>query len=597
MVLEKISKPLIQTIINKEVVKNQFGFRPLSDCGLAKAMIYYNSKKFNYNKALLIDIQKAYDSVNLDILITIIESTYNNKVIKDLLTNFIEIYKGLVLIINGTEINATRGLPQGSALSPLFFNLYINNVLKQINANNNVHGQAYADDIILQGNSIINIQTAYELAKNEFNKIELKINPEKCELISEQINDYIIDIGNNGSETKITSVKQAKYLGQIINADGSPVNSDINLNYLNGLLTKFGTLSKTAKIRIFQTYVRSKINHLLPMLALAGNFEEVWKKLRKFIFNNLIEFNTLPRESASAFGLGYYEIIIRPIKKLIERNQSFSGNEEETKMLNESLISALKQWLIAEPNHTRKVKEIILDNIEKNKTSNLKEFDTILTNEYTERLYRNHIIQNEIAQKLKKVKSPSLIILLSNEPEHEIKQKINKLLNEEDQEKINDIKMKIVQKVNKIKSAIEFIKENKIAAPTNDITDCINNENIQLTNLIIKEIKINKMWKKIIDDWKPYSELFITNIINNKQKIEDIDTSEINKLVEKLREEVAKTNKETCSQLEIALELYEQEEFHKKIVKKNDSKKRPGRPKAKKLNDKSQTKIDNFFKQ
>ena len=74
------------------------------------------------------------------------------------------------------------------------------------------------------------------------------------------------------------------------------------------------------------------------MITLAGNIEEVCKKLRKFIFNNLIEFNTLPRESASAFGLGYYEIIIKPIKKLIERNQIFSGNEEETNMLNESLI-------------------------------------------------------------------------------------------------------------------------------------------------------------------------------------------------------------------------------------------------------------------
>ena len=59
MVLEKISKPLIQKLINKEIVQNQFGFRPLSDCGLAKAMTYYNSKKFNYNKALLIDIQKT----------------------------------------------------------------------------------------------------------------------------------------------------------------------------------------------------------------------------------------------------------------------------------------------------------------------------------------------------------------------------------------------------------------------------------------------------------------------------------------------------------------------------------------------------------
>ena len=140
------------------------------------------------------------------------------------------------------------------------------------------------------------------------------------------------------------------------------------------------------------------------MITLAGNIEEVYNNLRKFIFNNLIEFNTIPRESASAFGLGYYEIIIKPIKKLIERNQSFSGNEEETNMLNESLITAYKQWLIAEPNHTKKVKEIIVDNIEKNITSNLKEFEAILTNEYTERLYRNHIINNEIAQKLKNYK-------------------------------------------------------------------------------------------------------------------------------------------------------------------------------------------------
>ena len=216
---------------------------------------------------------------------------------------------------------------------------------------------------------------------------------------------------------------------------------------------------------------------------MTGSIEEVWKKIRKFIFNNLIEFNTLPRESASAFGLGYYEIIIKPIKKLIERNKSFSGNEEETNMLNESLISALKQWLIAEPNQ----KEIIVDNIEKNKTSNLKEFEAILINEYTERLYRNHIINNEIAQKLKKVKSPSLIILLSNEPEYEIKQKINKLLNVKEQEKIDDIKMKMVQKVNKIKSVIEFIKENKTADSPNDIIENIHIENDQLTNLIINE--------------------------------------------------------------------------------------------------------------
>ena len=240
MVLEKIAKPLIQLIINEELNRNQFGFRPKSDCGLAKAMIFYKAKKYNYEKALLIDIQKAYDTVNLDILTDIIEKTFNNIGKKKILNNFIKIYKGLILIINGTEINMSRGLPQGSALSPLFFNLYINGVLKQINENNNTQSQAYADDMILQGNNIDDIQKQYKLAKLELNKIELKINPEKWELISNNQEDVIIDKDEEGNEIRIKSVSQAKYLGQIIREDGTPVNNlnTINFNHLNNILTR-----------------------------------------------------------------------------------------------------------------------------------------------------------------------------------------------------------------------------------------------------------------------------------------------------------------------------------------------------------------------
>ena len=86
-------------------------------------------------------------NMKLDLLIKIKEITYNNRAIRDLLINFVEIYKGLVLLINRTEIKTTRRLPQGSALFPLFFYLYINNILKQININNNIDDQVYADDI------------------------------------------------------------------------------------------------------------------------------------------------------------------------------------------------------------------------------------------------------------------------------------------------------------------------------------------------------------------------------------------------------------------------------------------------------------------
>ena len=89
--------------------------------------------------------------------------------------------------------------------------------------------------MILQGNNIDNIQKQYELAKLELNKIELKINPEKCELISNNNEDFIKDKDEDGNELRIKSVPQAKYLGQIIKEDGSPVNSSntINFNHLN----------------------------------------------------------------------------------------------------------------------------------------------------------------------------------------------------------------------------------------------------------------------------------------------------------------------------------------------------------------------------
>ena len=94
----------------------------------------------------------------------------------------------------------------------------------------------------------------------------------------------------------------------------------IDLVNLTNILIRNYELTKTAKIKIFQIYVKSKINHIIPMITLTGGINALWKTIRKFIFNYLLEFNTMPRESASAFKLGFYEIIIKPIKKLRKMN-------------------------------------------------------------------------------------------------------------------------------------------------------------------------------------------------------------------------------------------------------------------------------------
>ena len=79
--------------------------------------------------------------------------------------------------------------------------------------------------------------------------------------------------------------------------------------------------------------MKSKINHLIPLIAITGGIKDLWKSIRKIIFTNLLEYSTMPRESASSFRLGFYDIIIRPVLKLIKRNKEYVNNPEEDEIL------------------------------------------------------------------------------------------------------------------------------------------------------------------------------------------------------------------------------------------------------------------------
>ena len=48
--------------------------------------------------------------------------------------------------------------------------------------------QLYADDIIAQGKTIEDLNSIYNKLKHELGKINLTINPDKCEIISDEVN-------------------------------------------------------------------------------------------------------------------------------------------------------------------------------------------------------------------------------------------------------------------------------------------------------------------------------------------------------------------------------------------------------------------------
>lgn len=146
--LEKILKPAIERVITEKISKYQCGFRDTYNCNTAKIIAIYNTKILKKAKSLLIDIQKAYDSVNLEILRALVREKVG--INAEIIDMFLTIYSELKYYILGTEFKPTRGLPQGSSMSPLLFSLYIDDVLVKGNNISDTHLVAFADDLNLQ---------------------------------------------------------------------------------------------------------------------------------------------------------------------------------------------------------------------------------------------------------------------------------------------------------------------------------------------------------------------------------------------------------------------------------------------------------------
>ena len=104
--------------------------------------------------------------------------------------------------------------------------------------------------------------------------------------LSDDPNNIIKD-GKNGQI--IMSKTKCKYLGQLINNKGLTENI-MGAKIFGKLINKLNIckgFTKATKIRIFKTYLISKVNHLLPLIALTGNIEVSWKTIRKIIFKHV----------------------------------------------------------------------------------------------------------------------------------------------------------------------------------------------------------------------------------------------------------------------------------------------------------------------
>ena len=154
--------------------------------------------------AILMDLSKAFDCINHDLLIAKLAAYGLGWNALMPINNYLSKRKQRVKI-NGSYSSwrdVTLGVPQGSVLGPLLFNIFINDIFFFVN---NTDICNYADDITIYAcnsdlNTIINrLETDSAVLAKWFSKNYMKLNEDKCHLMifGNKCKDSVVNIGNS----------------------------------------------------------------------------------------------------------------------------------------------------------------------------------------------------------------------------------------------------------------------------------------------------------------------------------------------------------------------------------------------------------------
>lgn len=186
-IIQQAMVQVLSPIFEKQFSDNSFGFRPRRSCeqAIIRALEYLND---GYDWIVDIDLEKFFDTVNQDRLITIVRRTIKDGEVVSLIRK----YLSAGVMENGVVKPTPKGTPQGGNLSPLLSNIMLNELDKEFESRG-LNFVRYADDCIIlvksekAANRVLNSVTKY-IEK----KLGLKVNAEK---------------------SKVTRPTQTKYLG------------------------------------------------------------------------------------------------------------------------------------------------------------------------------------------------------------------------------------------------------------------------------------------------------------------------------------------------------------------------------------------------
>lgn len=173
-VIEQAITQVLTPIAEPHFSEYSYGFRPdrRAQQAIVKLLEYFND---GYTYIVDIDLEKFFDNVPQDKLMTLVHNLINDPDTESLIRK----YLNAGVMVKGKYEKTTKGTPQGGNLSPLLSNIMLNELDKELEARG-LHFVRYADDcVITVGSSAAANRVMASVTKWIEKKLGLKVNSTK----------------------------------------------------------------------------------------------------------------------------------------------------------------------------------------------------------------------------------------------------------------------------------------------------------------------------------------------------------------------------------------------------------------------------------
>lgn len=185
-VIQQATAQVLTLGYDKYFSEYSYGFRPNRDChkAVAQALEYMNA---GYEWIIDLDIEKFFDTVNHDKLVSILRERINDAPTLHLIRSFLQ----AGIMENGLTSPSEEGVPQGGPLSPVLSNVYLDKLDRELEARGLCFVR-YADDC----NIFVKSEMAAERVMKSITgwlerKLRLKVNATKTKVVRPNGSTYL----------------------------------------------------------------------------------------------------------------------------------------------------------------------------------------------------------------------------------------------------------------------------------------------------------------------------------------------------------------------------------------------------------------------